>query len=489
MLAIIILISGIESKSSTRVLIPVDPLLACQSRYAIILSGCSKTRGTGPENFETQGEEMSKEPGSTKPNRMPWIVAGALGCLAVCLVLAVAGAVGYLALSGQSTPVAQSLGTATRSSFGIATMTSAPVPATTAPTSTAAVVPSVTPAVVASATSTQSPPPAGTSPTASKFDVVGVPTATSTRSPFDLVGVPTSAPSTAVPPTAVPPPATKAPPAPTAKPTASASNYLIAFSKDSGPNPDDKSVWIMNSDGSGAVKLFDRTSHPILKRDGNQIVVYHWTDGLWLINASDPQKVTGSQLVADTFTGGDYGSGDWSHDGRWIAFTKQPGGKGNIVIDIIAPDKTQQHTVQIGESASWSPDDTMLAFHTCRGANCGIYKGSVNGGDAIPIVTDDGGLPAWSPDGNWIVYQRDVNGQKQLFLVAPDGSGNKQLTSGPAMHVDANWSPDGNYILYRSPEGGTWAIWRMNIDGSNKVKLIDNVPPVNWPYERLSVSR
>ena len=113
----------------------------------------------------------------------------------------------------------------------------------------------------------------------------------------------------------------------------------------------------------------------------------------------------------------------------------------------------------------------------------------MNGGDAIPIVGDDGGLPAWSPDGKQIVYQKEVDGQKQLFLIAPDGSGKKQITSGPSMHVDANWSPDGRYIFYRSPEGGTWAIWRMNTDGSNRVKLLDNVAPVNWPYERLSISR
>ena len=148
------------------------------------------------------------------------------------------------------------------------------------------------------------------------------------------------------------------------------------------------------------------------------------------------------------------------NNGRWIAFTRQPGGRGNIVVDVVAPDGTGQRTVAIGESPSWSPDDTMLAFHTCRNNTCGIYKGSINGGDAIPIVGDDGGLPDWSPDGKRIVYQKEVDGQKQLFLINPDGSGKKQLTSGAAMHVDAAWSPDGAYIYYRATEGGSWGIYR-----------------------------
>lgn len=291
-----------------------------------------------------------------------------------------------------------------------------------------------------------------------------------------------------MPPTATVRP-TQALPSPTTKPTVSANNYLIAFSKDEGPADEAKKLWLMNSDGTDAFELGNLASHPILNRDGKQMAFYHWKDGIYLLNWTDIKNITLKKLVGDTFTGGDYGSGDWSHDGRWIAFTRQPGGKGNIVIDVIAPDGTNPHTVQIGESPSWSPDDTMLAFHTCRGSNCGIYKGSINGGDAIPIVTDDGGLPAWSPDGKWIVYQKDVDGQKQLFLISPEGSGKRQLTSGPAMHVDAAWSPDGGYIFYRTPEGGSWGIWRMNVDGSNRVKLIDNVPPVNWPYERLSISR
>jgi hypothetical protein len=96
---------------------------------------------------------------------------------------------------------------------------------------------------------------------------------------------------------------------------------------------------------------------------------------------------------------------------------------------------------------------------------------------------------SWSPNGRQIVYQKDVNGQKQLFLVNADGTGGKQLTSGANLHVDATWSLDGNFIFYRSPEGGAWAIWRMNADGSNRVKLIDGVPPVDWAFEKLAVSR
>ncbi len=429
---------------------------------------------------------MTAAPQSPKKSRAPWIVAGVLGCLVLCIVFAFAG-VGIFVFGQPSVSQLSQGVTPTRAPFGI-NPTSTGLPMPTMPQLAGTDVPGqpTPPSTEVAVQPTAAPTSSSGMPTTSlnlPTLPAGQPTKTTQATGQPTLALPTIAQSTAA-------PTVKPTAAPTAKPTnPPVGNYLIAFSKDEGDAPEAKSVWIVHSDGTGAQKLLDRCSHPILSGDGNKIVVYHWTDGLWLINATDPQKPTADKLVGDTFTGGNYGSGDWSHDGRWIAYTRQPGGKGNIVTEVIAPDKTGQRMVAIGESPTWSPDDTMVAFHTCRGSQCGIYKGSINGGDAIPVATDDGGLPAWSPVGDKIVYQKDVDGQKQLFVINADGSGKKQLTQGPALHVDANWSPDGAYIFYRSPEGGNWAIWRMNADGSNRVKLLDNVAPVNWPYERLSISR
>ena len=159
------------------------------------------------------------------------------------------------------------------------------------------------------------------------------------------------------------------------------------------------------------------------------------------------------------------------------------------MIDLLLPDGTNRRPLVVGESPSWSPDDSEIIFHTCRDNRCGIYKVKSAGGNAVAISTDDGGLPTWSPDGTIIIYQKDVNGLKQLMTMNADGTNVKQITSGSSMHVDAVYSSDGKSIFYRSPEGGTWGIWRMNADGTNPVKLVDNFPPVSWPYERLAISR
>jgi Tol biopolymer transport system component len=246
----------------------------------------------------------------------------------------------------------------------------------------------------------------------------------------------------------------------------------------------------MDANGANAKKIIDRASEPTWSPDGTKIAYYHWKDGIFVANAdgSNPQKVVGDTQV---------GYLDWSHDGRWIAFAALPGGQGNIVVNVVPPDGSAlkdpgaRHYISVGSSPAWSPDDTLFAIDSCDTANhCGIFKvASGGGGSIVPVVTDGGGAPVWSPNGKQIVYQADIDGQKQLVIIGADGSGKTQLTHGPSMHVDAGWSADGNFIFYRSPEAGSWGIWRMNPDGSNPVKLIDNVAPVDFAHERLAVSR
>ncbi|MBI4786885.1 MAG: PD40 domain-containing protein [Chloroflexi bacterium] len=397
---------------------------------------------------------MTTAPESSKPNRRPWIVVGVLGCLVVCLLIALVAAAGYFVLLPQLTPVAVSLPSPTRVPFGL---------------------PSSTPTLVARTPTAAEPTKASASPTRTVGPTL----------PGDVLGVPpTTAPTTA-------PLVTATATRPAASPTPAAPKGKIAFSRCEGTCDQDgqKTVWIMNMDGSGARKLLDRASSPSFSPDGTKLAYFRWVDGIFVANA-DGTEAPGKKIVGDTFTR----FLDWSHDGRWIAFTAQPGGSGNVVIDVAPPDGAAvkdagaRRNVAIGLSPAWSPDDMQVVFATCRGG-CGIFKGNSSGGDAIPIITDDGGLPDWSPDGKKILYQKEADGQKQLFLINPDGSGKKQLTSGPVMHVAATWSPDGNFIFYRSPEGGTWGIWRMNADGTNPIRLLENVPPVDWAYERLAVSK
>ena len=59
--------------------------------------------------------------------------------------------------------------------------------------------------------------------------------------------------------------------------------------------------------------------------------------------------------------------------------------------------------------------------------------------------------PAWSPDGKWIAYQSDYDGDEQwdIFLVSPKTGKVVNLTSTREIaETDPTWSPDGRYLAY-----------------------------------------
>ena len=71
-----------------------------------------------------------------------------------------------------------------------------------------------------------------------------------------------------------------------------------------------------------------------------------------------------------------------------------------------------------------------------------------------------------APDGKKAVMIRIVGGREQLFLVKPDGSEEKQITSDDADHEDPAWSPDGGKIAFVLLKDGKKIVHLVNPDGS-----------------------
>ena len=67
------------------------------------------------------------------------------------------------------------------------------------------------------------------------------------------------------------------------------------------------------------------------------------------------------------------------------------------------------------------------------------------------------GAADWSPDGTWVaVGGKDADGEG-LFLIAAAGGTPRRLVSGVA--IDPAWSPNGEFIVYAGPfAGGTAAV-------------------------------
>src|SRR4051812_40877036 len=82
--------------------------------------------------------------------------------------------------------------------------------------------------------------------------------------------------------------------------------------------------------------------------------------------------------------------------------------------------------------------------------------------------------PAWSPDGEKIVFYRWYGDENlDVLTIRANGSGERRLTESPGVwEHDAVWSPDGREIAFaRGPAGAPNDIYKMNPDGSHVQRL------------------
>lgn len=108
-----------------------------------------------------------------------------------------------------------------------------------------------------------------------------------------------------------------------------------------------------------------------------------------------------------------------------------------------------------------------------------VYTMNVDG-SGEKRLTDSPGLdafPAWSHDGERIVFASDRDGNWELYVMNSDGTEQRRLTDTPEDEGVPAWSPDGEKIAYVTDTINDPQIHLMNADGSGQEWLVDG----NWP--------
>lgn len=97
---------------------------------------------------------------------------------------------------------------------------------------------------------------------------------------------------------------------------------------------------------------------------------------------------------------------------------------------------------------SWSPSGASLVFagQQEKDGRVDIWTIDAQGTNLRQLTDDDltDERPAWSPDGRWIAWTRTVAGQRQIWVMAPDGRGARPLVVGAkGEQLDlVGWAPD-----------------------------------------------
>jgi Tol biopolymer transport system component len=81
------------------------------------------------------------------------------------------------------------------------------------------------------------------------------------------------------------------------------------------------------------------------------------------------------------------------------------------------------------------------------------------------VAARAGGAPG-ARDVPWeLVYEQEVDGNVDLYLVPAVGGPPRRLTTHPREDLHARWMPDGRRIVFTSNRSGNPQLWELSIDG------------------------
>ena len=209
----------------------------------------------------------------------------------------------------------------------------------------------------------------------------------------------------------------------------------------------------------------------------------------------------------------------FSHDGKWIAFTKMQNRAQKIwVKQTSAGVEARQLTIGTTYNSwpIWSPDDQQIAFVSAREGKTGIWSISVNGGPETLLAPIEGSTVrtrSWSKDGRTIYYELNSNlfgldvvtgtttqltqfasqagrvhfsispaedrvsyleiknGQPDIWIASLHGESPLNVTNDAEVDRSPTWHPDGRRIVFTSKRGGAYQVCVAFSDGAKPIQV------------------
>jgi len=187
--------------------------------------------------------------------------------------------------------------------------------------------------------------------------------------------------------------------------------------------------------------------------------------------------VRGDDEIEHTYTKG-ADSPDISPDGKYIAFSLRDDlwimpAQGGVA-------KQLTDTPYKEDWPRFSPDGKKIAYYANPNPKAGydifILDLATHKSERITTNEKDDFFQSFSPDGKYLVFTSNRDGDKDIYLVKVDKPHTViQLTNAPGSDDDASFTPDGKHIVFDSGRTGNQGIYIMDVNGDNQ-RLLYNSP-------------
>ncbi len=166
---------------------------------------------------------------------------------------------------------------------------------------------------------------------------------------------------------------------------------------------------------------------------------------------------------------------NWTPDGRYLIYNSDgllyrfdlETGRPEVINSGFATRNNNDHVLSF--------DGKMLGIshHAAEEDNKSIiYIMPAEGGTPERITAHGPSyLHGWSPDGRWLTYTAERNGNFDIYKISVKKKSEVRLTDAPGLDDGSEYSPDGKYIYFNSVRTGTMKLWRMKPDGSQQEQV------------------